>query len=190
MALSKNAIKECYVDLDLGAGLFNRVLVYLPRRQQRDGSMTSYQGEFKTFTMRQVICETKLDDFHLECNVYYNDYGTAVKPIEVTLNNVEYHQAYLFCRVRKLASRHHVTNIERYLNAYLGKYKDNLRDGIAQEWCAQEQYRIFPASNEHCLQPAELDATGRATLYKVPNLDMRSVLREMLPKGWDDEAPV
>ncbi len=190
MANKENEVKECFVDLSLGARQFNRVIVYLPRKRLRDGTFTSHQGEFVCFPLKKVICESKLDDFHLEDYVFYNEHGTPVKPIEVTTNDVEYHQAALFCRVRILASKHHVTNITRYLNAYLGRYKDDLRDGIAQEWCAQELYRIFPTLDEHCLQPAEIDSTGKTTLYNVPNVDILSILREMLPGGWDDETPV
>ncbi len=190
MAKRDPRAKECYVDLSIGTNEFNRVIVYLPRSARSDGTFTSYQGEFKCFHLSLVISETKLDDFHLEDNVFVNEYGTVVKPIEVTTNKIDYHQAYLFARVRKLASKFHTLNIERYLNAYLGRYKDNLREGIAQEWCGQEIFRILPHKQDHCIQPAEVDVNGRTTLYTVPDVPIRDLLKDLLPNGWDDETPV
>ncbi len=190
MATMENSVKECYIDLDVSAGLFDRLIVYLPRKLLQDGGVTSKKGEFKCFPLTKIISETKLDDWHLEANCYYNDYGTRVKPVEVTTNDREYHESYLFCRILTLASKNHVVDIERYLNAYLEQYKDELRDGIAQEWCSQEQFRIFPRRQDHCIEPLEVDSSGKATLYKVPNVNMKEVLRDMLPQGWDDERPI
>ncbi len=160
---------------------FSHVIVYLPAIELSDGSMTTMKGVFKVYTFGDLALEFPLTDFEMERGMYKNRWRTLVKPVNVLCKAKKYVEASLFCRVRVGAQMELVFAIAGRLTRQLDVYKDHIRDGIAQEWCAQEQWRIFPRfpGMQHEIKRI---GDGRP--------DMRKIMKELLPEGFDNEWPM
>ena len=81
-----------------------------------------------------------------------------------------------------------VDEILGQLNAHIDLFKDELREDIAQEWCAQENWRRYPYKPGPFNDP-KISIYG--VLYDAnPILDgLDEVMDYLLPKGYDDETP-
>ncbi len=160
---------------------FAHVIVYLPRYDLEDGTITSVKGIFKVFAMDEIQIEFPLTDFELERGMYKNKWRTTVKPVSVKYKDGVYLEASLFARVRVNAQMELVLAIAGRLTRQLEVYKDHIRDGIAQEWCAQEHWRMFPRFPGQ-IYPIKRIGDGRP--------DLREILRDLLPEGFDTEWPI
>ena len=157
---------------------FSHVIVYYPRYNLTDGTYTSFKGCFKVFPLEDLALSYPINDFYLEKDMYQNSFGTLVKPIGVKHRRNMYLEAYLFARIRVNAQMVLVNAIASRLNRQLEIYQDNLRDGIGQEWCAQEQWRIFPRF--------------AGMIHPVNTVDgsvetLREIMADLLPRGYDDD---
>ncbi len=176
-----NAMKKSSVSLGTSAsGSFNYVIVYLRRHELSDGTDTGFKGMFRYFSMSDIIVDKPLNDFTLDEEMFVNRHGTTVRPVSVKVKGV-YLRASLFARVRVGAQIVWVRAIIRSLNHQLEKYDDDKRNAIAMEWCAQEHYRIFPAKPWK-MYPEQFAPENKEIL--------RQVMKELLPKGFDDEYPM
>ncbi len=156
---------------------FSHVIVYTPRYKMPDGSYNSFKSRFELISFDNIAIGYPLTDYELEKGVRKNEFGTPVKPIGVRYRDTkDYLIAYLFARVRVGAQMVLVHAISSRLNRQLELYKDDLRDPIAQEWCAQEMWRIFPRF--------------KGTIHAVDTCEgsvdtLREIMADMLPQGYD-----
>ncbi len=184
----EHGIRECVVDLRIDKNKdFGSIVVYLPRHRVGTQRFTSPKGEFITIGLKDVANGIKLTDWELERGVYLNRHGTQVKPVWVTIDGHTYLKAFLFARVRVNASRSVLYRVVNCLNNHLNGYKDHLRTGIAQEWCDQELWRIFPLHAKDCVA---LDEAGHQPFVQPTPVEFRDIMRDMLPKGFDTERPI
>ncbi len=167
---------------------FSNAIVYLPRYRRHDGTHTNENGLFQEFDLRMTYWGTTLDDWHLDEDTHANDHGSPVKSVYVTYDGVEYYEGFLYCRVRSRTLYKVVHDVLQQLNLHLNLYVDDLRLGIAQEWCAQEPYRILPQSKNDCIKPI-YDEDGRVVDHYIPQHDVSAIMLSHLPKGYDDEKP-
>ena len=157
---------------------FSHVIAYCPKIDFSDGSSTGVLGHYKLCGVQEINATYPLTDWDMELDMYKNRWRTWVKPIQVLVAGDKYEDASLFCRIRAGAPMDIVKEIPCKLNRHLDMYRDHVRNGIAEEWNAQEQWRIFPR------QPG--------TVYKIvkmPNgsLDLRDIMKELLPEGYDTD---
>ncbi len=187
MALSKESLRkfeedttECSVILgSSSSGNFDQVIVYLKAHKYQDGYYTSLKGQFRIFEMKDVVISSPLNDFMLDGEMYETRHGTSVRPVSVRVRDETFLRAALFARVRKGAQMSWLKAIVQTLNNNLEKYKDHLRDAIAQEWCSQEHWRIFPSKR----------GTKYPDQYEAGNMEiLKSLMREMLPMGYDADC--
>ena len=169
-------------------GLFSNVIVFLPSYLRHDGTRTNERGCFQDFDLQWTYWSTDVDDWHLDEDWVVNDYGSPVKSVYVSYDRVEFYEAYLYCRVRQRLAYECVHNVLKQLNLHLDMYIDELRLGIAQEWAAQEPYRLLPRFKSGCIQPV-YDEDGQVVDHHFPQHDIRAIMQYHLPKGYDDELP-
>ncbi len=184
MAMAKGAKPASCVNVNVARPMsfdFSHVIVYMAPTKLRDGSMSISKGIFKVFDFADLALEHPLTDFEMEKGMYTNAWGTRVKPVRVKFADDTYVEASLFCRIRIAAQMELVIAMAGRLTRQLEVYKDDLRDGIAQEWCAQEQWRIFPRF------PAMMHEIKRIGDGRP---DLREILKELLPDGFDNEWPL
>ncbi len=176
---------EKYLDKE-----FSHVIVYLD-----DDAMSLLRnkrvlGQFCIYEAEYLSPGTGLTDWDVAQNQHLNRVRTPVKTLCVRFNGTEYCEAALFCRIRGTANPLAVRKIVFRLNKQLNVYKDHVRNGIAEEWCAQEQWRIYPRFLKDCLKPLEFGSHGKVTLYDIPEFDIPRIMKELLPEGYDDEWPM
>ena len=119
------------------------LIVYFPRFEIPGGRGVR-QGMFQRVVSDRVFMSTLLDDFHLADDVRPNKHGHEVKKLIASLDGSRFYVVTLFCRVRDCALKRHVDAICYQMNKKLDLYVDALRDDIADEWCSQELYRVYP----------------------------------------------
>ncbi len=168
---------------------FRAVIVYFDKDQETDYSGKQSLGRFHTFDIDYITPPVKMTDWDVEHGQYLNRVRTPVKPVRLILTPTKTVEAPLFSRVRGFANRVAVRQIIQKLNHQLNIYKDHVRDGIAEEWCAQELWRIYPRFPEQCLRPVGFDKDGKPTGYYTPPFDLKATMKELLPDGYDDEWP-
>ncbi len=165
--------------------------MYLPRYALGNGEYTSEKGEFDAYEIEDTYWHGEDDDWNLSEGVFENEHGCQVKPVFISFNDEQCFEAYLFCRVRKLASGKAVDHIIEELNNHLDIYEDDLRLAIAQEWCDQEPWRMFPICMADCRRPVR-DMNGEVVAWIAPPMgrqDLKRIMSYMLPKGYDDSLP-
>ncbi len=167
---------------------FKEVIVYLPRYQRSDGSWTSDNGLFQEFNMAYTFWGTDQDDWHLDEDMVQNDFGTFTKSVYVSFDDQEYMEAFLYCRVRKATPYRLERDVMNQLNKHLDMFRDDLRTGIAQEWSAQEPWRILPLSKEACIAPIRGD-NGEIIAWTYPAHNIVAVMKENLPQGYGEDLP-
>ncbi len=167
---------------------FSSVIVYLPSYQRHDGTRTNESGRFQEFDLRYTYWGTTMDDWHLDEDVFVNDHGSPVKSVYVSYDRVEFYEAFLYCRVRQRLAYHVVHKVMVQLNLHLNLYVDELRLGIAQEWAAQEPYRILPRFQSGCIHPI-LDENGQEIDHHYPEHDIPATMADQLPNGYDEDLP-
>ncbi len=189
MALSKELNKammelttECSVLLgSSSSGNFDQVIVYLRRHDFEDGVYTTYKGMFRLVPLKDVILDRPINDFTLDGELYLSRKGVSIRPVSVKVRDNTYLKAALFARIRIDAQIVWVKAIVRKLNQQLELYKDDLRDSIAQEWCSQEHWRIFPAKR----------GTQYPVHYQDENLTtLQDIMKDLLPMGYDADWPM
>ncbi len=166
---------------------FSCVIVYLDGDTMTELRRRSHLGQFCTYSLDYLSPGTKLTDWDLENGQYLNRVRTPVKPLSVRFDGVRYVQAAHFARVRGMANPAAVSKIVHKLNTQLDIYKDHIRDGIAHEWCYQELWRVYPRFSEDCLKPLEIREDGTVDVYHIPPFNLRQIMKELLPNGYDDE---
>ncbi len=177
-----NPASSIRVQVELSLSMdFSHVIVYLSAYQLSDGNVAAIKGVFKVFAFEELAVDYPLTDFELEKGMYKNRWRTTVKPVSVKCKDNKYVEASLFCRIRRGAQMELVLAIAGRLTRQLDVYKDHIRDGIAEEWCAQEHWRIFPRfpGQMHKIKPI---GDGRP--------DLREIMRDLLPEGFDTEWPM
>ncbi len=160
-----------------GEKQFSHVVVYLTPDDSPNGSPGKAKGEYKLFSMDDVSLGAKLTDWNLESDTYKNRWRTWVKPVKVRVDG-NFVEASLFLRIRPQSPMPVVREVIRTLNMHLNMYKDHVREGIAEEWNAQEQWRIFPARPD---LPVVINFT------KDDRPDVRNLMKELLPQGYDND---
>ncbi len=156
---------------------FSHVVVFVPENSSCDQHPAEETGSFKLVTMHDVSTEATLTDWTLETDMFKNKWRTMVKPVHVRVDG-EFVEASLFLRVRKHAPMPVVREVVRTLNVHLDMYKNHVRRGIAEEWNAQEQWRMFPAHDD---RPVEIHFT------RNDRPDVRQLMKDFLPEGYDAE---
>ncbi len=160
---------------------FPELIVYVKRHQRPDGSYTSERGSFHVVYTYNVFLGADIDDWHLNNDFFENQFGVPVKQIFVTFGaDMVFFSSCLFCRVKPGASRLNVNKILDALNTHLDMYEDNFRYGIAQEWCGQENWRVFPFDEQQEAVPGML---------QQPDLDISAVMSHLLPGGYGEDMP-
>ncbi len=167
---------------------FSTVIVFLPRYKRFDGTWTNEKGLFLDFDMRLTFWGTDPDDFHLDEDMTANDYGTFTKSVYVSFEGEEYFEAFLYCRVKPGTPYHQLTQVMLQLNRHLDMFKDELRTGIAQEWAAQEPWRVMPRCEELSMQPVR-DGQGAIVGWNSPVDNLVAVMKDQLPKGYGEDLP-
>ncbi len=167
---------------------FDSVIVFLPRYLRQDRTYTSRLGLFQNFDLRMTFWGTGIDDFHVDEDMHENDHGSFVKSVHVSFDNEEYLEAYLYARVRKDSHYGEVRDVMDQLNRHLDLFKDDLRVGIAQEWCNQEPWRIIPRFSADVIKSMYDDA-GHHLGWHYPKHDIAKVMQEHLPRGYGEEMP-
>ncbi len=167
---------------------FSNAIVYLPSYMRHDGTRTNGNGHFQEFDLGMTYWGTPMDDWHLDEDTYVNDHGSPVKSVYVTFDGVEYYESFLYCRIRPRTAYTIIHDVLKQLNSHLDMYVDNLRLGIAQEWAAQEPYRILPQLKSGCIHPV-YDENGQVVDHHYPQHDVAAVMMYQLPKGYDEELP-
>ncbi len=163
------------------SGNFDRVIVYLRRHDFDDGTYTNFKGMFRVFGMKDVVVDKPLNNFKLHEEMFENRQGTSVRPVHVRVRENTFLKAYLFARIRIKAQKVWCDAIVLKLNRHIEKYRDDMRDAIALEWCAQEHYRIFP-SKSGTMYPEKFDRDNKDIL--------RGIMKDLLPKGYDSDWPM
>ncbi len=180
--------RECQDLLLAGrSDLYDRVIAYLPRNTRRCGRYTSPDGEFHIFELEQTYWLNPIDDFNLWQDSYVNEYGTEVLPVHVTFDYDLYFEAFHFCRIGHLAGERPVYDIVNKLNVNLDEYESKFRTGIAQEWAAQEPWRIYPRRRQHEL-PLNYGRPIRLP-WEEPGYNIDMVMSELLPEGYGEDHP-
>ncbi len=160
---------------------FPELIVYVKRHERPDGSYTSERGSFHVVYTYNIFLGKDLDDWNLDKDFFENQFGVPVKQVFVTFGaDMVFFAATLFCRVKPSASRANVNKILNALNSHLDLYEDNLRYGIAQEWCGQENWRVFPFDASQEAQPG---------MYLQPDLNVSDIMSHLLPEGYGEEMP-
>ncbi len=167
---------------------FGAVIVYLPRYQRADGTYTSDNGRFQEFDMHMTFWGTGQDDWHLDEDMTENDFGTFVKSLYVSFDQEEYYEAFLYSRVRKSTPYALIRDVLYQLNKHLNMFKDDLRTGIAQEWAAQEPWKVMPRFKSGCIQTIS-DGDGRVLTFTSPVHNIVAVMNEHLPRGYGEDLP-
>ncbi len=184
--------EQCEANLRRGTTAnFDRVIVYMPRFALGNGRYTSEKGKFVIAHMRITYWHGGDDDWDLGKGVFQNEHGVSVKPVYVMYDDEKCFESFLFSRIRKLGSKKAVSEILFELNSHLELYKDDLRYAIAQEWCGQEPWRIFPTIARDCIRPIR-DLHGNTVAWHTPSMmrsDLKRIMDYMLPYGYDDKLP-
>ena len=167
---------------------FSSVIVYLKRWQKADGSYTSELGKFHLIPMHDTFWGTRQDDWSLEGDMYFNRNGQLIKPVHITFDKHWFFKSTLFCRIKTYTPDERVDEMLGQLNAHIDLFKDELREDIAQEWCAQEPWRRYPYKPGPYNDP-KVSIYGM--LYDAnPILDgLAEVMGYLLPKGYDEDTP-
>ncbi len=155
--------------------LFSHVIVFVPSTDLADGTCTSQRGKYKLYAIDIVTENSRLTDWTLEFGTYKNCWRTIVKPVYVREHGQEIETS-LFARIRKYAPMPVVREIVHELNRHLDRYRDHLRRGIAEEWNAQEMWRIFPADET---KPVVI------TFNANDRINVKPFMKELLPQGYD-----
>ncbi len=156
---------------------FSHLIVFLPSYELKNGRKTSPLGEYKLISMATVMIGSRLTDWSMEMRTYRNRWRTVVKPVEIREQG-EVLEASLFCRIRKMAPMPVAREIVVTLNHHLDRYRDHIRRGIAEEWNAQEQWRVYPSH-------ANMSITIQFTREGRP--DVRQVMKDLIPQGYDPD---
>ncbi len=167
---------------------FESVIVYLPRYERHDRTWTSENGLFQEFSLNMTFWGTGTDDWQLDEDHFLNDNGSAVKSVYVSFEDFEYFEAFLYSRVRKHTPYRQIRDVNLQLNKHLDLYRDELRLGIAQEWCDQEPWRILPRFIYQCISEVfNNDGTNAGWTY--PEHDIAAIMSSHLPRGYDEDLP-
>ncbi len=166
---------------------YGKVIVYLSDDLLTDLLEQETLGKFGVYETSYLLPGTGLSDWDIGRGQYRNRVRTLVKPVTVRYDGTLYKEVPLFCRVRGMANPLVVKNILTELNDSLDKYKDHVRNGIAEEWCSQELWRIYPRFEKDCVKPVMVEIDGELVEnYDIPSFDMNAIMKELLPHGWDD----
>ncbi len=150
------------------------------------GGFTSPRGKFYYFPIQETFWSTPTDDFHLHDDVATNRFGTEIKPVHCSFDRQRFYQGFLYLRVRRMAPPRPIHDIVDQLNRHLNTYVDDLRVEIAQEWAAQEPYRMYPKTLDECIQRT-YNRAGRALGWYTPPFNLKQFMKDTLPNGYDDD---
>ena len=168
---------------------FSSVVVYLKPYRKANGNFTSQRGAFHHVFMENTYWGTRQDDWSIEDDMYYNRNWILVKPVHVTFDPEKtwFFKATLFCRVKMHAPAERINDIVSQLNGHLDLFKDELREDIAQEWCAQEPWRMYPYKAGPFNDPR---VSIYGILYDANPIedDLGDVMDYLLPSGYDEDT--
>ncbi len=180
---------QCLVELQRPTSpYYSHFIVYLKSYRQDDGSLTNDMGKFTLVPGHRTFWGTTQDDWHIEEDMYYNRNGMYVKPVHVSLDDRSYFSSPLFARVKSFTPTLRVDQVVDQLNLHLDLYMDHLRDDIAEEWCSQEPWRVYPIK-EYPMNDPRISIYGLLYDANPTPHDLKTVMGELMPKGYDEELP-
>ncbi len=161
---------------------YPKVIVYLKPCLRPNGRWTSPRGKFHVVYTNCIFWSSEIDDWNLTKDAYTNQHGVPVKQcyVEFAFDRVLF-AADFFCRIKRHAPYQSIDTILTELNSHLDKYQDQFRRGIAQEWAAQEPWRVFPFENAQAELPGQL---------YPGEFNKAAVMRYLLPNGYGEDMPV
>ncbi len=184
--------QQCEANLHRGTTAnYDRVIAYMPRFALGNGTFTSEKGKFVVAHITITYWHGEDHDWALGEGVFENEHGAPVKPVYVMYDDDRCFESFLFARIRRLGSKKAVNEILFELNSHLELYRDELRYAIAQEWCSQEPWRIFPTLLRDCIRPIK-NGLGHTVAWYTPGMmrsDLKRIMGSMLPYGYDDALP-
>ncbi len=106
----------------------------------------------------------------------------VVKPVYATLDGSRYYVASLFCRIRCCAKQENLDEMVEELNGRLEKIDEKYRDVVADEWCAQEVFKVFPELEE-CPEGDDVNHENPLCACQL-HFDAKKSLDALLPQGY------
>ncbi len=167
---------------NLSTSSYARILVFFPKFEIPNGDGAYRAGVFKDVDVEKTFFASSLTNFDLEKDMQKVTTENVVKPVYATLDGSRYYVASLFCRLRVNAKQENIDKMVEELNNRLEEVEEKYRDGVADEWCAQEVFKVFP-DLEDCPDADVADHDNPLCACQV-NFDAKRALNALLPQGY------